>query len=95
MPISKEGVEYVARLARLKLSEEEKVKFQKELESIINYFDQLKTVNTEDVPPTSQVIPLENVLREDQIKKSLSTKEALANAPDRKDDYFKVPQVIG
>jgi aspartyl-tRNA(Asn)/glutamyl-tRNA(Gln) amidotransferase subunit C len=95
MAISKKDVEYVARLARLKLSEEEKERFQKELGTILDYFDQLKGVNTEGVPPTSHVIPLENVFREDQVKSSLSTEQALVNAPEKKDSYFKVPQVIG
>ncbi|KPL15908.1 MAG: glutamyl-tRNA amidotransferase [Bacteroides sp. SM23_62] len=94
MSISIEDVEYLADLAKLKLSEREKRKFQKELEKIIRYIDQLKEVDTEKIPPTSHVIPMENVLREDKILTSLSQDEALANAPEKEDGYFKVPKVI-
>jgi len=65
MAITLKDVEYVAKLAKLKLSETEKRKFQKELDKIITYIDQLNQVDTENVPPTSHVIPMENVLRED------------------------------
>lgn len=94
MAISIKDVEYVAGLAKLELSEKEKKKFQKELDNIIKYIDQLKEVNTEGIPPTSHVIPMENVLREDEVLKSLSQDEALANAPEKEDGYFKVPKVI-
>ncbi|MGB2698338.1 MAG: Asp-tRNA(Asn)/Glu-tRNA(Gln) amidotransferase subunit GatC [Candidatus Zixiibacteriota bacterium] len=94
MPITLKDVEYVAKLARLKLSEKEKKKFQKELDKIIRYIDQLNQVDTENVPPTSHVIPMQNVLREDEIKPSLTQKEALANAPDKKDGYFRVPRAF-
>jgi len=94
MAINIKDVEYVAGLAKLELSEKEKGKFQKELDNIIKYIDQLKEVNTEGIPPTSHVIPMENVLREDEVLKSLSQDEALANAPEKEDGYFKVPKVI-
>ena len=94
MSITIRDVEYVAKLAKLKLSEAEKRKFQKELDKIITYIDQLNQVDTENVPPTSHVIPMENVLREDKVKSSLTQEEALANAPDKKDGYFRVPKVI-
>ena len=94
MGINIKDVEYVAGLAKLELSEKEKGKFQKELDNIIKYIDQLKEVNTEGIPPTSHVIPMENVLREDEVLKSLSQDEALANAPEKEDGYFKVPKVI-
>jgi len=94
MPITLKDVEYVAKLAKLKLSQAEKKKFQKELNKIISYIDQLNQVDTADVPPTSHVMPLENVLREDQVKPSLTQEQALANAPDKKDGHFKVPKVI-
>lgn len=94
MSITLKDVEYVAKLAKLKLSENEKKRFQKELDRIIRYIDQLKQVDTENVPPTSHVLPMENVLREDEVKPSLTQEEALANAPDKKDGYFRVPKVI-
>ncbi len=94
MAISKKDVEYLAGLAKLKLSEKEKSKFKKELDKIIKYIDQLKEVDTENIPPTSHVIAMENVLREDRVLPSLSQDEALANAPEKEDGYFKVPKVI-
>jgi len=94
MAITIQDVEHIAKLARLKLTEEEKSRFQKELGKIIEYFDQLKKLNTEGVPPTTHVVPLENVLREDKITPSLPVDEALANAPDRKGNYFRVPKVV-
>lgn len=94
MPISKKEVEHIADLARLKLSEKEKVKFQKELGKILEYIDQLKELDVENVQPTSQVVRMENVLREDKVKPSLSQEEALSNAPDKEDGFFKVPRVI-
>ncbi|OGC77378.1 MAG: asparaginyl/glutamyl-tRNA amidotransferase subunit C, partial [candidate division Zixibacteria bacterium RBG_16_40_9] len=80
MAITIQDVEHIAQLARLRLTEEEKLRFQKELGKIIEYFDQLKKLNTEGVSPTTHVVPLENVLREDKITPSLPVDEALANA---------------
>ena len=94
MPISIKDVEYVARLARLKLSEEEKIRFQKELDKIIKYIDQLNQLETENIPITSHVVSLQNVSREDKVTPSLSQKETLANASEQKDGFFKVPKVI-
>ncbi len=94
MAITIQDVEHIAKLARLRLTEEEKLRFQKELGKIIEYFDQLKKLNTDGVPPTTHVVPLENVLRGDVVKPSLPVDEALANAPDRKGNYFRVPKVV-
>jgi aspartyl-tRNA(Asn)/glutamyl-tRNA(Gln) amidotransferase subunit C len=84
----------VAKLTKLKLSEKEREKFQKELDKVIRYMDQLNQVDTENIPPTSYVTPMENVLREDDVKPSLTQKEALSNALDKKDGYFRVPWVF-
>ena len=95
MSITLKDVEYVAKLARLELSPEEKVTFQRELDKIIKYVDQLNELNTKNVPVTSHVIPLKNALREDEVLPSLSSAEALANAPRKKKGFFRVPKVIG
>jgi len=95
MPITLKDVEYVANLAKLELSQKEKVKFQKELDNIIKYIDQLNELNTENVPTTSHVVPLENVFRRDRVLPSLPQDKALANAPKKKDGFFRVPKVIG
>ena len=94
MPIGIEEVEHLAELAKLKLSQTEKKKFARELDQIIQYIDQLKEVDIANIPPTSHVFPMENVLREDKVEPSLSQQQALANAPDKKDGYFRVPKVI-
>jgi aspartyl-tRNA(Asn)/glutamyl-tRNA(Gln) amidotransferase subunit C len=95
MPITIKDVEYVANLAKLELSEEEKRRFQKELDNIIRYIDQLNELDTTNVPITSHVTFLQNVFREDKVLPSLSSDQALANAPEKKDGFFKVPRVIG
>lgn len=95
MPISLEDVEHVAGLAKLELSAEEKAKFQTDLDKVIKYVDQLNELDTENVPVTSHVIPIQNVLREDKVLPSISRQKALANAPKRKHGFFKVPKVIG
>ena len=94
MSITLKDVEYVANLAKLELSQKERIKFQKELDNIIKYIDQLNELNTENIPITSHVIPLANVFREDRILPSLAQDKALTNAPQKKNGFFKVPKVI-
>jgi aspartyl-tRNA(Asn)/glutamyl-tRNA(Gln) amidotransferase subunit C len=94
MDITREQVEYVAKLARLAISEEEKVVFGKQLSSILTYVETLNRVDTTDVEPTSHVIPMQNVLREDSVRPSLSSEAALANAPDSDAGCFRVPKII-
>ncbi|MEE9146635.1 MAG: Asp-tRNA(Asn)/Glu-tRNA(Gln) amidotransferase subunit GatC [Candidatus Tectomicrobia bacterium] len=92
--ISTEQVEYVARLARLALSEEEKHRFTEQLNSILAYMEQLDEVPTADVEPTSHVLDLTNVFREDTVCQTLSVEEALSNAPEDAHHYFVVPRVV-
>ncbi|MGA1840583.1 MAG: Asp-tRNA(Asn)/Glu-tRNA(Gln) amidotransferase subunit GatC [bacterium] len=94
MKITKEQVEYVANLAKLDITEEEKEIFTKQLDSILSYMDKLNQLDTRDIDPTSHVLPIKNIFREDEVKSSLPLEEALANAPDRKDGFFRVPRVI-
>jgi aspartyl-tRNA(Asn)/glutamyl-tRNA(Gln) amidotransferase subunit C len=94
MAVTLKDVEYVAKLTRLELAEEERVAFQRELGKVVEYIDQLSEVDTEDVPVTSHVIPLQNVLREDDVLPSLSAEQALADAPKSEAGFFRVPRVI-
>lgn len=94
MAISIKDVEYLAHLARLQLTTEELKRFTGQLDEILSYVDKLKRAPTEGVPPTSHVLPLANVFREDRVEPSLSAGEALANAPDREGPFFKVPRII-
>jgi aspartyl-tRNA(Asn)/glutamyl-tRNA(Gln) amidotransferase subunit C len=90
----KMDIEKVARLARLELSEEEKVTFGDQLEQILNYMEQLNRLDTAGVEPTSHAIPIHNVFREDEVKPSFPQEEVLGIAPDDEDGHFKVPRII-
>ncbi|MGA1794300.1 MAG: Asp-tRNA(Asn)/Glu-tRNA(Gln) amidotransferase subunit GatC [bacterium] len=92
--ITGKQVEYVADLAYLDLSEEEKELFTHQLDSILAYMDKLNQLDTTGIEPTSHVLPMTNVFREDEVQPSLPMENALANAPDRKDGFFRVPRVI-
>ena len=94
MGISVKDVEYLARLARIELTAEELQRFAGQLGGILAYVDKLKSVSTDDVPPTSHVLPLTDVFREDRTQPSLPTELALANAPDREGPFFRVPKII-
>jgi len=93
--IDKEQTRYIAHLARLKLSEEEEEKFTKQLRDILAYVDKLKEVDTKNTPPTSHILPLNNVFREDKKRGSLPLEEVLSNVPQQKRGYFQVPKIIG
>ncbi len=84
----------VALLSRIKLDEEEKVKLQNDLNQILSYVEQLNELDIADVEPTSHVLNLENVYREDKVIQSEAYKEVLKHAPDIHGSYFKVPKVI-
>ena len=94
MKITKEQVAYVAKLAKLTVTEEEKEKLTLQMEQVLNYVGQLNELSTEGVEPTSHAILLENVFRVDEETPSLSVEAALRNAPDQEKGFFKVPKVI-
>jgi aspartyl-tRNA(Asn)/glutamyl-tRNA(Gln) amidotransferase subunit C len=94
MAVTREEVKHIAKLAKLNLTEEEEISFQKELSSILDYMDKLNEIDTSNVEPLSHPITVENVFREDEVKKSISREEALKNAPDATEEFFKVPKVI-
>ncbi|MDO4733232.1 MAG: Asp-tRNA(Asn)/Glu-tRNA(Gln) amidotransferase subunit GatC [Bacillota bacterium] len=92
--ISLDDVDYIARLAHLHFSEEEKLDCQNKLASILEYMQQLRMIDTRDVEPTTHVFPMTNVFREDIIQPGLSREEALANAAEHTADSFKVPKIL-
>lgn len=92
--ITIQEVEHVARLARLELTAEEKERMRAQLDSILSYIDKLNELDTSGVEATSHVIPMVNVMREDEVRSSLPQEEALVNAPDREGEFFKVPRII-
>ena len=89
--IEREQVLHVARLSRLRLSEEEIDTLTGELSSVLDHVDKLAGVDIEGVEPTSHVVPLENVLRDDEPRPSLDRDVALSQAPDAHDGAFRVP----
>lgn len=94
MRLSREQVEHVALLARLELNEEEKERYTHELNQILEHFEALQKLDTENVPPTSHAIPMTNVLREDAVRPSFPREEVLQNAPDPAEGCFRVPRVV-
>jgi len=94
MKITMKEVEHVARLARLELTDDEKERMRAQLDSILSYIDKLNELDTSAVEPTSHVLPMMNVFRDDEVRPSLSQEEALANAPDRQDLFFRVPRIL-
>jgi len=94
MKLSLAQVEHVAQLAQLALSGQEKELFREQLSSILEYAGCLQQLDTSAIPPTATVLPLENVMRQDQIRPSLPRADVLANAPATEDGHFRVPLVL-
>ena len=92
--INRDEVEHVVALARLALSDEERDRMVSELAAILAYAETLASVDTDGIPPTAHVIPLATPMREDRAAAPLSPEQAVANAPERADSAFVVPQVI-
>jgi aspartyl-tRNA(Asn)/glutamyl-tRNA(Gln) amidotransferase subunit C len=92
--ITREDVEHVAELARLELTATEKEQFIAQLNSILTYIEKLSELNTDGVEPTSHVLPLSNVFREDDVRPSLDRDRVLQNAPQESHFFFKVPRII-
>ena len=94
MSITVKDVQHVAKLARLQLSPEEEATFTEQMNAILQYAEKLNELDTENVKPTTHVLQVSNVMREDVVKESLSQEEALLNAPEEEDGHFKVPAVL-
>lgn len=94
MALSREQVEHVAHLARLNLTEEETRLYTEQLNDILKFAEQLGELDTDDVEPTSHVLPMANVMREDKELPSLPLEEALRNVPDARDGMIQVPAVF-
>ncbi len=94
MRLSKDEVEKVARLARLEITEAEKEAFSGQLSSILTYVEQLRALDTDGVEPTATVLEQTNVFREDEVQPCLPVEQALANAPEQGEGFFKVPRIL-
>ncbi len=94
MKLSREEVLHIALLARLGLTEAEVDKFSEQLSHILESFEALQKVDTTDVLPTAQSIPLQNVTKDDKVADSLPQDQILANAPRKEGEYFRVKAVL-
>jgi aspartyl-tRNA(Asn)/glutamyl-tRNA(Gln) amidotransferase subunit C len=94
MKITKQEVEHVAKLARLELSEQEKEKLTDQLSNILTYAEKLNEIDTSGVEPTSHVLDINNIMRDDVAGESLTQERALENAPDKAAGHYKVPKII-
>lgn len=95
MSLSADEVRKVADLARLDMSEADLETMGRDLSAIVDYINQLQQVNTDGVEPLAHALDLHDVFREDVLSQSLSEDEALANAPQRKGNHYRVPAVFG
>jgi aspartyl-tRNA(Asn)/glutamyl-tRNA(Gln) amidotransferase subunit C len=93
--LTRADVEHVAYLARLGLTDDELTRLEGQLNHILDQYEKLAELDTDDIPPTAQTIELENILRDDVAMPSLSPEAVLANAPDRQGDFFVVPAILG
>lgn len=94
MTISRADVQHVAHLARLGLSEDEQDRLATQLSHILDAMESLRRLDTSSIPPTAQVIPLRNVMREDVPHEPFPAEEILRNAPQTRDGQFVVPTVL-
>ena len=94
MNISSQDVQHVAKLASLNLSSEEELMFTEQLNAILQYAEKLDGLDTEGIEPTTHVLHLSNVMREDEQRESLPIEKVLLNAPEDEDGQFKVPAVL-
>ncbi|HKB19070.1 MAG TPA: Asp-tRNA(Asn)/Glu-tRNA(Gln) amidotransferase subunit GatC [Candidatus Dormibacteraeota bacterium] len=93
MPLSKDEVRHVAVLARIGLEPGDEEFYADQLSGILRHIERLQQLDTEDIPPTAQVVEVESRLREDEPRPCLSQEEALANAPAAVDGFFRVPSI--
>ena len=94
MSNQKIDVGYVAELARLELSDEEKAVFQGQLEDIVKYVEKISSIDVEGVEPTMHGRAIVNAFREDVVRPSLDRESALANAPRRTENEFYLPKIV-
>ncbi len=88
------SIEHIANLARLSLSDEEKELFGGQLDGILSYMEKLNELDTKDIEPTSHVLAIHNITRDDVPSPSLDREDALSNAPDKTDKFYRVPKII-
>jgi aspartyl-tRNA(Asn)/glutamyl-tRNA(Gln) amidotransferase subunit C len=96
MPLTRAQAQHIAELAKLKLTEEEIDRMTPQLSAILDHAARLQELDTDAIPPTASVVPLQNVMRDDQVAPSLSRDDVLANAPDKDErgEFFRVRAIL-
>ena len=94
MPVTKNDVEHIAKLAKLEIKQDEITEFTSQFNKMLEYVDKLNELDTENVEPLIHPVEGENVFRVDSLKNSISTEDALKNSASKTEEYFKVPKVI-
>ena len=92
--ISLDEVKKIAKLSRLKITDEEAEKFSSQLTDILKYAEKINEINTDNIPPTSHSIDIKNALRADTVKPSYSRESIMRNAPEPENGFYKVPKII-
>ena len=94
MRVTEQDIQTVASLSRLKIRPEESAEVIDNLNKILTYVENLNSIDTANIEPTTYALPMQNVFRKDEVKPSLDRDLALSNAPLKEDGYFKVPRVL-
>ena len=94
MKVTEQDIKTVASLSRLNISDNEKAEVIEQLDKFLTYVENLQSIDTTDIEPTTYALPMQNVFRADIVKESLDRELALSNAPLKEDGYFKVPRVL-
>ena len=94
MRVTEQDIKTVASLSRLKIREDESEKISESLDKFLTYVENLQSVDTEKIEPTTYALPMQNIFRADEVKESLDRELALSNAPLKEEGYFKVPRVL-
>ena len=94
MALTSDEVRHVALLTRVRLTEQEVDLYRSQMDNILEHFQMLQELDTDQVPPTSHSLPLDTVMREDETKPCLDKEDVLSNAPRREGDYFRVKAVL-
>ena len=94
MKITDQLIGYIGDLSRLELTDAEKERAKKDLTDILDYMDRLSELDTAGLPEMSHPFDASNCFRQDMVANGDRREECLSNAPDRKDDYFRVPRTV-
>jgi aspartyl-tRNA(Asn)/glutamyl-tRNA(Gln) amidotransferase subunit C len=94
MSLTQDAVNQTAHLARIYLKPEELATISQQLKGILDFIDKLKELNVTEVQPTSHILPVHDIVRNDELRASLPVEQALENAPHKRDAFFGVPKVI-